>query len=184
MVGVRDLRRNVTLADVIHILGGDVERGDDGVEDSVHPADDFGIRAVELIMLPSLSQLARICSVGQSGQFLLQTLENAGDIVDRLFHFFVIALIGVGNYFIDLAVRDLSQDAIAFADGKQDGIQHGVYAAHNLRVRALELLGLPAVGELAFLWKRRSGALIPSAGPWRTPATLLTACFIFSWSPL
>ena len=63
----------------------------------------------------------------------------------------MIALVGLGDQFVDLAVGDLRQDAVAFADGQQDRIQHGVHAAHDLGVGALELLGLAAFGQLPFL---------------------------------
>jgi hypothetical protein len=63
----------------------------------------------------------------------------------------VVALVGLRDQLVDLAARNLGQDAVAFADGQQDRVQHGVDAAHDLGVGALELLRLAAVGELAFL---------------------------------
>ncbi len=50
---------------------------------------------------------------------------------------------------VDFSVGDLGQNAVAFADGQQDGIQHGVDAAHNLGIRAAKLLWLAALGELS-----------------------------------
>ena len=55
------------------------------------------------------------------------------------------------NQFVDFACGDLRKDAVAFADGQQNRIQHGVHAAHDLCKRALELLRLAAIGKLAFL---------------------------------
>ena len=72
------------------------------------------------------------------------------DVVDRQLHLFVIALVGLGDQFVDLAVGDLRQDAVAFADRQQNRIQHGVDAAHDLGVGALELFRLAAFGELSF----------------------------------
>ena len=67
----------------------------------------------------------------------------------------MIALVGLRDQLVDLAVRDLRQNAIPFADGQQNRVQHGVHAAHDLRVRALEALWLAAFRELAIL--RRLG---------------------------
>ena len=83
-------------------------------------------------------------------QFFLQALQHHGDVVDGLLHLFVIALIGLGDQFVDLAVGDLRQNAVAFADGQQDRVQHGVDAAHDLGIGALELFRLAALGELSF----------------------------------
>ena len=69
-------------------------------------------------------------------------------VVDRLLHLFVVALVGLGDQFVDLAVGDLGQNAVAFADRQQDRVQHGVHAAHDLGIGALELLRLAALGEL------------------------------------
>ena len=151
VVGVGDLRRNVALADPIHVIGRDVERRDHGVEDRVHAAHDLGIRALELVVLAALGELPRFGGVGQPRQFLLQALQHDGHVVDGLLHLFVIALVGLGDQLVDLAVGDLRQDAVAFADGQQNRVQHGVDAAHDLGIRALELFRLAALGELPFL---------------------------------
>ena len=63
----------------------------------------------------------------------------------------MVALVGLSDQLVDFAVGDLRQNAIAFADRQQDGVQHGVDAVHDLRVCALELLRLAAIGELSFL---------------------------------
>jgi hypothetical protein len=73
-----------------------------------------------------------------------------GHVVDRQLHLLVIALVGLRDQLVDLAVRDLGQNAIALADGQQNRVQHGVDAANNLGVGALELLRLAALGELPF----------------------------------
>ena len=151
VIGVGDLRRNVALADAVHIVGGDIQRADHGVENRVDAAHDVGIGALELIVIAALGELALLGGLGQPGQLLLQALQDDGDVVDGLLHLFVVALVGLGDQFVDLAVGDLRQDAVAFADRQQDGVQHGVHAAHDLGIGALELLGLAAFGELAFL---------------------------------
>jgi hypothetical protein len=110
------------------------------------------------------SELSFLGGIGQPHHFLLQALQAPRHIVDGLLHLFVIALVGLANQLVDLAVGNLRENAVAFADGQQDRVQHGVDAAHDLRVRALELLRLAAVGELAFLAKPRSAAPVPSAG--------------------
>ena len=103
-----------------------------------------------------------------SNQFLLQPLENARDIVDRLFHLLVVAFISMGNQFVDLAVGDLSQDAIAFTDGQQYGIQHGVYAAYNLRVRALQIAWASRGLRVALPWKHQAIRSLTKSRRYRT----------------
>ena len=48
-----------------------------------------------------------------------------GHVVDGDLHFFVVALVGLRNQLVDFAIGDLRQDAVAFADGQQDRVQHG-----------------------------------------------------------
>ena len=151
MIGVGDLRRNVALADSLHVFGGNIQRSDDGIENRVYAAHNLRIRATELVVPPAFGQLPGVRSFGQSRQFFLQPLQDGGDVVDGLLHLFVVALVGLGNQLVDFSVGNLRQDAIAFAYRQQDGIQHGVHAAHNLGVSALELFRLSAIGELPFL---------------------------------
>jgi hypothetical protein len=74
-----------------------------------------------------------------------------GHVVDRDLHLFVVALVGLRDQFVDLAAGDLRQNAVAFADGQQNGVQHLVDALNHLAVRAVEQGRLAALGELAFL---------------------------------
>ena len=81
----------------------------------------------------------------------MQPLQNLGHVVDRLLHLFVISFVGLRNQFVNLAVGDLNEDTVAFSDGQQNRVQHNIHAAHDLRIRALEVLRLAAIAELAFL---------------------------------
>ena len=121
------------------------------IEHGVDAAYDLRIRALELFRLAAIAELPFLGGIGQPHQFLLQALQNHGDVVDRLLHLFVVALVGMRNQLVDLAVRYLRQDAVAFANRQQNRVQHYVDAAHDLRIRALELLRLAAVAELPFL---------------------------------
>ncbi len=116
-----------------------------GVEHGVHATNDLRVRTLELFRFAAIGELALSGSFSEAGQFLLQTLQDACDVIDGLLHLLVIALVSLGDQFIDLAVGNLGQDAVAFADGQQNGVEHGVYAAHDLCIRALELLWLAAI---------------------------------------
>ena len=59
----------------------------------------------------------------------------------------MVALVGLGDQFVDLAIRNLRQDAIAFADGQQDRIQHFVDALHDFAIHTLELIQPASLGE-------------------------------------
>ena len=77
-------------------------------------------------------------------------LQRRSDAVDGQLHFLVVALVGLRDQFVDLAVGYLGQDAVAFAYWKQDRVQHVVDAFHDTCVGTLELLGFAAFGELPF----------------------------------
>ena len=121
----------------------------DRVQHGVHAAHNLGVGALELLRLAAIGKLSFLRGLDQPCQFLLQALQNQSHVVDGLLHLFVVALVSLGDQLVDFAVGDLGQNAVAFADGQQDGVQHGVHAAYNLGVSALELLGFAAVGELA-----------------------------------
>ena len=59
----------------------------------------------------------------------------------------MVALVGLRDQLVDLAVGDLRQDAVAFADGEKDGVEHLVDASNHLGISTLELLRLAAFGE-------------------------------------
>ena len=80
--------------------------------------------------------------------FLLQALQDRGHVVDGLLHLLVVALVGLRDQFVDLAVGNLRQDAVTLGDGQQDGVEHLVDISDHLGIRTLELLGLAAFGEL------------------------------------
>ena len=61
----------------------------------------------------------------------------------------MVALVGLGNQFVDLAVGDLGQDAVAFANRQQDGVQHFVDALHDFAIDPVKLVGPAALGETA-----------------------------------
>ena len=77
----------------------------------------------------------------------------------------MIALVGLGDQLVDLAVGNLGQNAVAFADGQQNRIQHGVHAANDFGICALELLPACRDRRAALPSRLRSAAPIPSAGP-------------------
>ena len=95
----------------------------------------------------------------------------------------MIAFVGLRNQLVDLAGGNLRENAVAFPDGQQNRVQHGVDAADNFGIRALELFRLAAIGKLAFL--RGFGQPFQFfLQRLQHVATLFTATFIFSWSPL
>jgi hypothetical protein len=58
VISVGDLGRDGALGDLIDVGRGHVEGGDDGIENTVDPAHDFGVGAVELLRFAALAQLA------------------------------------------------------------------------------------------------------------------------------
>jgi hypothetical protein len=63
----------------------------------------------------------------------------------------VVALVGLRDQLVDLAGRNLRQNAVAFADGQQDRVQHLVDALNHLAMNAVEQGCLAALGEAALL---------------------------------
>ena len=137
-LAVGDLRQNA-----IAFADGQQNR----VQHGVDTAHDIGVSAAELVGLAALGELSVSRRVGQPHQFLLQALDDRADVVDSLFHLLVIALVGLGDQLVDLAVRDLRQDAVALADGQQDRIEHVVDALQHLAMGALKLVHLAALVE-------------------------------------
>ena len=87
-------------------------RADHGIQNGVHAAHDLGVCATDLVRLVrARSSLPCFREISQSHSSLLQTLQDFGHVVDGQLHLFVIALIGLGNQFVDLAVGDLRECA-------------------------------------------------------------------------
>ena len=124
-------------------------RQQDGVQHDVHAADDFRVSALELLRFAAVGKLPFLGSVGQARHLLLQALQNDRDIVDALLHLFVVALVGLGNQFVDLARGDLGENAVALPNRQQDGIQHFVDALHHFAIDSVKLLNLAALCQTA-----------------------------------
>ncbi len=60
----------------------------------------------------------------------------------------MIAFVSLRDQLVDFAIGDLRQNPVAFSNGEQNRVQHGVNPAHDLGVGTLEILGLAALGEL------------------------------------
>ena len=62
-----------------------------------------------------------------------------GHVVDRQLHLFVVALVGLGDQFVDPAVRDLRQDAVSLADREENRVEHFVDALDHFALNTIEL---------------------------------------------
>jgi hypothetical protein len=85
-------------------------------------------------------------SISRASSFC-RLCSHDGHVVDRHLHLFVVALVGLGDQLVDLAARDLRQDAVAFADGQQNRVQHLVDALDHLAMHAVEQRCLAALRE-------------------------------------
>ena len=139
-LAIRDLSQNA-----IAFADGQQDR----VQHGVHAAHDFRVRTLELLRLATVGKLSLFGGVGQASHFFLQRLHDRRHVVDRLLHLLVVALVGLGNQFVDLAVGNLRQNAVAFADGQQDRVQHFIDALHDFLVNALKLLHFAALRQTA-----------------------------------
>ena len=120
-------RTAITLAD----------RQQDGVQHLVDALDHVPICALECRGVAALLQLSLPAEFRQFRQFGLELLQHQGDAVDILLHPFVVALVGLGDHFIDLAVGYLVKDAVSLADRQQGCVQQFVDGGkHRLRVAA------------------------------------------------
>ena len=63
----------------------------------------------------------------------------------------MIALVGLGDQLVDLALGDLVEDAVALADRQQDGVEHLVEASQKLRVFAAKGGDVCALAQLSVL---------------------------------
>ena len=163
-VGLRDQLVDFALGDLRQDAIAFADGNKNRIEHGVDAANDLGVGALELFRLAALGEPTFLRCLDQSHQFLLQALRNQGHIVDGKLHFFVVALVGMGDRLVDLAARNLRENPIPLADGQQNRVQHVVDAAHDLGVRALELFRLAAVARAALPARPRSAAPFPSAG--------------------
>ena len=150
LVGVGDPGRDIALRDAIHVFGRHVQRPDDRVEGLVHAFDDLAVIALVPGGVGAGGQLAFDRGLHQQVGVRRHVLQRRGDTVDGLLHLLVVALIGLSDQLVDPALRNLGQNAIAFADGQQDGVQHLIDALHDARVGALELVGFAALRQVPF----------------------------------
>ena len=79
----------------------------------------------------------------------MQPLGDNGHVVHGNLHLLVVAFVGLRDQLVNFAAGNLRQNAIAFADGQQNRVQHLVDALNNLAVRAVEERRLAALGETA-----------------------------------
>ena len=139
---VRDLGQNaIALAD------GQQNR----IQHGVDAAHDLCVCALELLRFAAIRKLSFFGGFDQPRQLLLQSLGHNGHVVDRDLHLLVVAFVGLGDELVDLTVRDLSQNAIALADGQQNRVQHFVDALNDLAMKIVELGCPAALGEPSLL---------------------------------
>jgi len=124
-------------------------RQQDGIEHGIHAAHNLGVSSLKLLRLPAVGKLPFLRSVGQASHFLLQALHDDGDAVDRLLHLLVVALVSLGNQFVDFAVGNLGENPVPLPDRQQDGIQHFVDALHDFAIDPVKLVNPAAFGETA-----------------------------------
>ena len=122
-----------------------------GIEHFVDVRHDARKSALELFGLSAFREQSFTGCHGQFANFLLQPLQNASHIIDRQLHFLVVAAVGVRDHFVDLAGADLCQNAVAFADGQQDCIEHLVHALDHFAITPIEQLRPSALGQAAVI---------------------------------
>ncbi len=64
--------------------------------------------------------------------FLLQVLQEDGDLIHCLLHLLVIALVGLSNLFVAFAAGNSGENAIALLDRQQDGVKQFIYSQEHL----------------------------------------------------
>ncbi len=115
------------------------------------PLENLAIGALEGIHVAALFELALVAVVDQLTHFRLEFLQDQRDVIDVLLHLLVIALVGLGDQFVDLSMRNLVEDAIAFADRQKNGVEHLIDAFEDLAIGALEGTHVAALFQHAFV---------------------------------
>ncbi len=121
------------------------------VEHGIDAADDFSVRALELLRLAAIGKLAFTRGFGQAPHLFFESLNDNRDVVDCDLHFLVVAMVGLGDQLVDLAVGDLRENAVAFAYRQENGVQHLIDALNYFALHAVEQRCLAALGEATFL---------------------------------
>ena len=125
------------------------DRQQDGVQHFVDALDYVAISALECRGVAALLQLSLPAEFHKLRQLGFELLQHQRDAVDVLFHPFVVALEGPGDELVDVAMRDLVEDAIALANRQQDGVQHFVDALDDVAISALECSSVAALLQLS-----------------------------------
>ena len=76
----------------------------------------------------------------------MQVLQDLADVVDRLLHFFVIALVGVGDQLINLAAGDWARIRLPSPMGSRIASSM-ILTPRTISAYALELLRLAALAQ-------------------------------------
>ena len=124
LIGLGDQLVDLAVGDLVQDAVALADGDQDGVEHLVDALDDLAIGALERRRVAALFQLALAAELGQLGQLGLEPLQDDGDAVHVLLHLLMVALVGLGDQLVDLAMGDLVEDAVAFANGQERRVQH------------------------------------------------------------
>ena len=148
LIGLGDQLVDLAFGDLVEDTIALADRQQDGVEHCIGAFDDLAIRAREGGDIAAFFELTLARVLGQLDEFGLEFLQHQRDTVDVPLHLLVIALVGLGDQLVDLALGDLVENAIALADRQQNGVEHFVQATQQLHILAAEGSDIGALRQL------------------------------------
>ena len=149
VVGVGDLGGNGAARDVVHVLGGHVERANDRVQRVVDALHDLAEIALVLGGVGAGGQLALDGGLGQHARIGHQCIDGVDAGVEVVLQRVEIAVVGVGDLGGNGAARDVVHVLGGHVERANDRVQRVVDALHDLAEIALVLGGVGAGGQLA-----------------------------------
>ncbi len=169
---------------LVHVVGRYVERTDHRVQRFVYALHDLAVVALVLAGVGASGQLALNRGSGENAGVCNQRIHGVDAGVEVVLDRIEVAVVGVGDLGGNIALADAIDIVGGDIQWSNNRIQDAVDSSDDLGIGALHLVGVSALRQLPLLRGIGQTAQTSSCRVCMTSATLLTATFIFSWSPL
>ena len=141
---------DVAPGDALDVVGGHIERLDDGIHGSVYSLDDAAEVALVAGRIGAGGQLAGNGALGEHVGVIDEGIDGDDADIEVVLDLVEVAAILVGDGRGDVALGDAFHVFPGHVERADDGIQRGVHAFDDLTVRALEGVCVTACSESPF----------------------------------
>ncbi len=150
IVVIGDFRWNIALADLVHVIGRDIERPDHGIQGGIHALDDLAEVAAMPAGVGAGGQLALDRRSGQHIGVGNQGVHRFDALVQVVLDGVEVAIVVIGDFRRNVALADLVHIVGRDIQRPDHGIERGVHAFDDLAEISTVLAGVGTGGQLAF----------------------------------